>query len=62
MCQDSAKPAGREFFHKPANSEVLDKKMSPHLLTESAARWLLEFVNSDTSSSATSLYEVVPLR
>lgn len=30
--------------------------------TESAAKWLFELVNSDTSSSATSLYDVVPFR
>lgn len=32
------------------------------LPTESAAKWLFELVNSDTSSSATSLYDVVPFR
>lgn len=69
----SSKRGGRDFLacRSPPidtdNSErytaaSLSQCQVHDLPTESAARWLFELVNSDTSSSATSLYDVVPFR
>lgn len=52
----------RQFREVPLLHHFHSQHQGHDLPTESAAKWLFELVNSDTSSSATSLYDVVPFR